>query len=213
MFINKLGEEHREIGINCQDYGFVKDNVKCVVDGCSEGIHSEVGAKLFCHCLMQKDTINEETIKETFNSILNLINNKYDTIKNYLCFTIIYVIENEDEFIVYSCGDGFIIKQRIDDIIEFEKLDNGEFPIYFAYNYVDSQYLKQYKDGVTFEIRKYSKSEFKNIGITSDGLRYIFNNDLEEDFKELLLKNKESAVKRFINKNHQYFKDDITIVI
>jgi hypothetical protein len=213
MFINKLGEEHREYGINCQDYGFIKGNVKCVVDGCSEGKHSEVGTKLFCHLITQEDDINEDIIKFAFEQILFTIGNKYETIRDHLCFTIMYIVEQNDKFVAYTCGDGFIIKHKLDDTIEYEKIDNGEYPIYYAYNYVDKKYLKQYKDGVTFDIREYSKEEFKNIGVATDGLRYIFNNDLEEDFTELLLKNKESVIKRFINKNHNHFKDDITIAI
>ena len=48
MFINKIGMEHLEMGMNCQDYGIIGDTWAVVCDGCSDGKHSEVGAKLFC---------------------------------------------------------------------------------------------------------------------------------------------------------------------
>ena len=53
MFINKMGFEHKEYGVNCQDFGVETSKVKCVVDGCSEGLHSEIGSKLFCELLME----------------------------------------------------------------------------------------------------------------------------------------------------------------
>ena len=47
MLVNKIGYDHLSIGMNCQDYGFELPDykVKVVADGCSEGLHSEVGAK------------------------------------------------------------------------------------------------------------------------------------------------------------------------
>lgn len=49
MFVNKMGAQHLDYGKNCQDYGLEKDCLKVVCDGCSEGAHSEVGAKAYCH--------------------------------------------------------------------------------------------------------------------------------------------------------------------
>lgn len=60
------------------------------------------------------------------------------------------------------CGDGFIVKERLDGTIEFEELSDGEYPKYFAYNYVDKDMLKQYKDGVIFPQRLFQKT---NTGI------------------------------------------------
>ena len=54
MFINKIGTEHLETGMNCQDYGFVGERSSYVCDGCSEGKHSEVGAKLFCYMMEER---------------------------------------------------------------------------------------------------------------------------------------------------------------
>lgn len=51
MVINKIGQQHIDYGTNCQDYGIEFDGMKVVCDGCSEGKHSEVGAKAFCHLL------------------------------------------------------------------------------------------------------------------------------------------------------------------
>jgi hypothetical protein len=208
MFINKIGHEHVTYRINNQDYGFIKDNVKCIVDGCSEGLHSDVGAKLFCELFQ-----NESDINNIFNKIINLIGNTPTIIKNYLCFTILYIKEDRNNFYVYYCGDGYIIKQKHNKDIEFERIDNGEYPKYFAYNFLPEDKLLYYKNGVNFSYIIFSKLEYKNIGLATDGLRYIFNTEHEDKFIELLRKNKETSVKLFINKNHNIFKDDITIIL
>lgn len=36
MFINKIGMEHLESGMNCRDYGFAGERVSYVCDGYSE---------------------------------------------------------------------------------------------------------------------------------------------------------------------------------
>ncbi len=57
LFINKIGADHLLQGLNCQDYGFIKDNMKLVCDGCSEGRNSEVGVKIFCQFMSEGETI------------------------------------------------------------------------------------------------------------------------------------------------------------
>ncbi len=60
MVINKIGQQHIDYGTNCQDYGIEFDGMKVVCDGCSEGKHSEVGAKAFCHLLKNDSRIIHE---------------------------------------------------------------------------------------------------------------------------------------------------------
>lgn len=217
MFINKIGYEHIEIGKNNQDFGFYKPNDKCVVDGCSEGAHSEVGSKLYC--LYRQF----ESVGNAYVSVLEAVANdmvsnrlkasKASLIRDYACFTILNVFDNsfEDFFLISHCGDGYIIKQKHDGTIEFEKLDDGEYPKYLAYNYLPTEYLKGYKNGVGFEFKQYSKSEYKNIGVASDGLRFVIGTPFEEELKRYLVAGKESAIKRLINREQKLFKDDITI--
>ena len=217
MFINKTGFDHVEYGINNQDFGIENEDVKCIVDGCSEGKHSEVGAKLFCHLLNRFGSLlgseQKLTIDLIFTSILNIIGYRAKDIRDYMCFTTLYVIETDKEFITNICGDGYIIKHTIDDKIEYEKIDNGKYPIYYAYNYTPKEALGMYKDGVDFQEYRFSKEEYKSIGVASDGLRYIFGKEFETEFTSLILKRKINAIKRLINREHKHFKDDITLVI
>lgn len=210
MFINKIGMEHLESGMNCQDYGFVGEHSSYVCDGCSEGKHSEVGAKLFCH--LRKNSILG--IDEIFIRIRELIGSEPKTLRDFMSFTILRFAETPGDFIVNYCGDGYIILQDHDDNITFEELSDGEYPKYYIYNYIPPEYLKHYKDGVSFSQKTYSKEEYAKVGIASDGLRYILQADeeLKQEFINCLKSGKELKTKLFINRNHKIFKDDVTIV-
>jgi len=208
MFICKIGYEHIEKGLNCQDFGFENLEHKCVMDGCSEGKHSEVGAKLFGHLLSQ----DRYSIDDIFGMLSDIFP-KYEDVRNHLLFTVLIVSETKNDYIIDICGDGYIIKQKYDDSIEYEKIGEGNAPEYFAYNYVSPDHLSKYKDGVEFKRHLLPKIEYKAIGVASDGLEYILNSPFKEEFERLLLGRKEFAIRRLINREHKYFKDDISIAI
>ena len=210
MFVNKIGMQHLEIGMNCQDYGLEMEGFKLVCDGCSEGEHSEIGAKSYCYLAGLGYGINQ-----IFKKLVDIFGQSTTSVKNFLCFTILNVTEKEECFRVSYCGDGYIILEDIDGNIHFEELNDGEYPQYFAYNYCDSSALKYYEDGVEVGEKEYPKEKYKNVGIASDGLRFIVksdNDDLKNEFIELLKTGKAVKIKRFINRNQKIFKDDITIV-
>lgn len=144
MFINKIGYDHLQYGMNCQDYGLELDDFKLVCDGCSEGLHTEVGAKLFCY--MMKYNIN---ISEAFYKLAVMFGNTVDDMKNYLCFTTVYAYESIFSFILKYCGDGYVILEDIDGNITFEELTDGEYPKYYIYNYIDKKHLKHYAEGIS----------------------------------------------------------------
>lgn len=211
MFVNKIGAQHLEYGMNCQDYGLETANIKLICDGCSEGAHSEVGVKLYCH-LAEKGY----STGQIFRRLIHIFGASAAAARDYLCFTILQVAENEDFFKVSYCGDGYIILEDAEGSIHFEELNDGAYPKYFVYNYCDAQALAYYKDGVTFCERDFSKNRYKKIGIASDGLRYIVKSEdteLKTEFINIIKTGKAAAVKRFINRNQKVFQDDVTIVL
>ena len=214
MVISKIGQQHIEYGTNCQDFGIEFDDLKIVCDGCSEGKHSEVGVKLFCYLMpiyyRTCDKNVEGAVKRCFEEIFTLISKASQDIRNYLCFTILICQQCDDRWKVYHCGDGYIIEEKEDGKIRYTRLDDGEYPKYYAYNYVESSALAHYQGGVSFTINEYDYP----VGVASDGLRYVFTDRaLEEKFTTLLLQRKESAIRRLINKHQTVFKDDITVVL
>ncbi len=209
MIINKIGSQHVQSGTNCQDYFAVKRNSKVICDGCSEGLHSEVGAKLFCHFF------GKWTYENIMRKLISCIGGfDLHAMKDYLCFTIVSMKEFENEFLVESCGDGFIITEDYDGNIDFVSLDNGQPPQYLIYNFIPSKYLKHYKDGVKINSFVYPKTKYKRIGIASDGLRFIMDapEHIKQEFISILSNDKALRLKLFINKHPEIFKDDITIL-
>lgn len=211
MLINKIGYSHLQDMKNCQDYGFEYENIKCVVDGCSEGLHSEVGAKLFCHIYQNsKENINR-TIK-IFNKLTSIFCSVED-IKNYLLFTNLFVYERNSHFMTSTCGDGIIIKQKYDDTFEYEIIEQNGKPKYFAYNYVPKEYLKDYFEEISFICNFYYKTDYKAIGVATDGLQYILDSPFKKEFEKYLKLRKRNRINLLINREHKFFKDDITLVI
>lgn len=210
MFINKIGMEHLESGMNCQDYGYEGDRVAVVCDGCSEGKHSEVGAKLYTHLWGEREFGNSHC----FQKLIDFFGNSAKVLRDYMSFTILQLFYGYEENVVQYCGDGYIILQDHDGNITFEELSDGEYPKYYIYNYIQPEYLKHYKDGVSFSQKTFSKEKYVKVGIASDGLRYILQVDeaLKQEFINCLKSGKELKTKLFINRNYKIFKDDVTIV-
>jgi hypothetical protein len=208
--------------------------MKVVTDGCSKYKHSEVGSKLFSQLFALKtkeyldkgESICEENFIDVVNSIfekmIGLCNDDCFLIRNY-CFTILVCFEFEDEFVIYSCGDGYIIKEDKEGI-SFERLSDGDYPCYYIYNYIEdkSEFEAHKEEKMIFKVTRFSKSEYCNVGIASDGLRYVEDLPKTEkvkdnffDFMEFLRKGASIPIERFINRwndKNGKFHDDISIV-
>jgi hypothetical protein len=218
MFINKIGQSHLDYGINNQDYGLDLQDLKCVVDGCSEGKNSEIGAKLFC-LKLQRNYKNGIYYEELISQLIFDIFKKIDDsdLLNYMLFTILIVKKHHDLFEVNYCGDGYILFIDYNNKLEIKRIVDGDingYPLYFSYKFLDEEKL----NGIKYEdcdIKKfdYSINDYKKIGVATDGLRYIFGTEFEEQFKQYIIEDKEIQLKRLINKYQNTFKDDITISI
>ena len=223
----KMGSDHNFANMNNHDFAFNLLNMKIVMDGCGSGKHSEVGTRLFGQLFARKakeyfdrgESICEENFIEVVNSIfekmLELCNDTAFIFQNY-CFTILVCFETEDEFVVYSCGDGYIIKENKEGIY-FDSLDDGEYPCYYIYNFIaDKSVLVEYKDGVSFKVTRFAKTDYFNVGVASDGLRYAENLlDIERDkLMRFLHEGKGPQIEVLINRNNrknEMFHDDISI--
>lgn len=256
MLINMIGSDHVKEGTNKQDMAFQIANAKVVLDGCGSGKYSEVGATLFMHYFTKEydyylknpnaslyedfsfdEIIEEVIVREFFEQTLDMYESskvRYlyndNTIYNNFLFTILICVETEEEFIVYSCGDGFILTLDKEDkfgMTELEALD--EYPAYYAYNFIQNkQSMLAHEDGVKFEKHVYSKEEYKKVGVASDGIRFVrelFANDRDE-FNSYIKSDRTGKAEMFIKKNQNpfklynkkgeskenIFKDDISIV-
>lgn len=114
---------------------------------------------------------------------------------------------------VYYCGDGYIIKYN-GKHVDFMEINNGKFPEYYAYNYYNNRAnAGKYAEGVRFKKIVFSKKEFENIGVSTDGFRF-YEKMQDENQLYLLraLKNgNNSAVERIFAIESRVLQDDITI--
>ena len=223
----KMGSDHIFANMNNHDFAFNLLNMKIVMDGCGSGKHSEVGTRLFGQLFARKakeyfdkgESICEENFIEVVDSIfkkmLELCSDTSFIFQNY-CFTILVCFETETEFVVYSCGDGYIIKENSEGIT-FDELDDGEYPCYYIYNFIaDKSALVEYKEGVSFKVTRFDKTNYFNVGVASDGLRYSENLlDVEKaKLMEFLHEGKGPQIEVLINRNNrrnEMFHDDISI--
>jgi hypothetical protein len=231
MLIMKTGYDHKMHDVNCQDYGSKIGSLKIVTDGCSACPHSEVGVKLFHFAMAdierQMPGLLEKKPQEVTEDIFeSFLKNTFDTVhsmSDYCLFTILFAREDENEFIVDSCGDGVIILRTKDDELEYKVINNGSYPPYFAYNYMKGHLYTptegpDYNNGVKFQTASFSKEQYKNVGIASDGILYILKSVYKDQFEKYFLDGREGQIKRMINEantrlpERDRFKDDITIV-
>lgn len=219
--ISKIGSDHSFQGMNRQDFGLKFNNVKLALDGCSSGKFSEIGVGLFAQALSKHDNITAATFDHIVYEVMKKLVDGLqftdtDLFENF-CFTILAVVETEKDFVVFSCGDGYAFTVTHDNKLNVINLDKGynDSPPYFIYNLINPNNLSAYKDGVRFEIRHFSKTEFRKVGVGTDGYRFVQNLDNVDKVKieEAILLGKPGRIGQVINRNSNVFKDDITIVM
>ena len=216
--ISKVGSDHTFSDTNNQDFCISLPNAKIVLDGCGSCRFSDVGTRLFGQLLLDYvELFNCETFElivcEIFNKLLTIDHSDRFLYEN-LCFTILACFETEEEYVVFTCGDGYILVQDDKGIITPLKLDDGEYPKYYIYNLVGNRdSLKEYKEGVSFTIARFSKNEYTNVGVATDGFRFYESLGAVEKNKlfAFLGEGKKAQIGMLINRNNLAFKDDVTI--
>ena len=213
----KQGHSHLTSGINCQDSGCVTDKIKFVADGCGESTNSEVGAQL---AALHMHITENPSIQQLYENLYTklIANASLDTIKNYFLFTTLLLEETDTTFELSYIGDGYVILIDHHNKITYMNLEEPGPPPFGAYNFIDPKRLAYHHEGVEIKRIAFSKNDFLNVGVATDGLRFISHLDkvLMDEFETLLLRAMNGCslrLKLFINKHHSVFQDDITIAI
>ena len=214
---SQIGSFHIRERLNNQDSFVNTGKLKIVVDGCGGQPYSEVGARLFTQLIKEEEQyINENNFVSIVSEIferMTVIFNTDELVDNNLLFTIIACIETKDSYHVFCCGDGYIITYN-GKHVNFIEISNGRYPHYYAYNYIkDKSSLGEYAKGMKFQACTFPKSEYENIGVATDGLRFFF--DLRDESQLYLLRalknGNDDFVSRIIRSESSTFADDVTI--
>lgn len=218
--ICRQGNGHYLDGLNNQDFCYMEKNLKLLTDGCSSGMFSEVGTRLFVQQFAQLDsrfdvTKFETNVEKTFFKICSLSSTfsktKPEFIMNNMLFTILACFELEDKWIVKFIGDGYLITVNKNDMISYTRLFYGKKPPYYAYNKLDTE---TYSEKLKFKTFVFPKKDFKIVGIASDGFAPIANNEINEDFTPFILNKESKYTPEGIIRSHQNsFFDDVTILV
>lgn len=201
---SKIGHAHRFKDSNCQDaYAFTVEQepervIAFVSDGCSEGEHSEVGAKLLTRFAVRETkllfsrgyTLNE-VIQNLFSNVLSFINLNTQLIcgddpveralylKHYFSATLLGAILTPDEGEVFYAGDGVFSAELENPELNPDatfwghvKIQQNDLPTYLAYHCViDPERFKVSKRviPVAFTRHKIDPSNLKSLMIATDG--------------------------------------------
>jgi hypothetical protein len=230
IILEKIGYDHLDMGINRQDVAFAAGGIKFVLDGCGSGKHSEVGAQLFQQMIQASPSaisgnrvtipVFDRLIPDTMFYLAKKIVDT-DTFRfSNLCFTMLACLETDDEFIVRYSGDGYIIGVTHTGSIETVELTNeihADAPAYLVYNYMEDRSLVFERDlaGVPILTRTLSKETYANVGVATDGWRFVKNLEPLEKvrWEEYILADKAKMLSRIVNRNQQKFRDDIAICL
>jgi hypothetical protein len=180
------GTIHRNRYRNNQDAVCIAENddalIGVVADGCSEGRHNEVGAKLFSRFIcnqglklahkLNKGNIDKFFIRLRHKSlkfmrhILNTIgDNSNQTLQNMFLFTIIGTVITHNIAIIFTMGDGaYVLNDRL------YVIDSDNKPDYLAYGLIE-ELVPTY-----FTIRSVLETKrLENIMLCTDGINYLLN--------------------------------------
>ncbi len=220
MKICRQGNGHYLSGLNNQDFCYAEKNLKLITDGCSAGLYSEVGTRLFVQrfsTIPERFELSkfEENVEQAFSDISSLITSSpeelVEFITNNMLFTILACFELEDKFVVKFIGDGYIITVNKQDMVSYIRLFYGKTPPYFAYNQIDT---KTYEQSLKFKTFEFPKKYFKLVGIASDGIQPIAEKKIDVDFDACILgKETKYSPEGIIKSNSSFFFDDVTILI
>lgn len=218
--ICKVGADHLAERRNNQDYFVVMNDgkLKVVLDGCGSHNNSEVGAKLFSQILETKKGVTSENFKSVVDEIfLNLavLLGTDEMILETLSFTILACFEEEEQYVVLTCGDGYIIADN-GNAVELIDLDerHDNAPDYYVCNCVSNpEILARNQEGVDFSKRVFDKKSYLNVGLATDGLRFIKKLSTTDRYKLMinLVEGNQAQVAALLNRMSETFKDDITI--
>lgn len=217
-----IGRDHTARQTNCQDgYALAITNtytVAIVCDGCSEGQHSEVGAKLGAQYLAEEAARLLETgfcahelpslLHERMVTYLGKLaevsspRDRIAFIQSHLLFTIVGCIVTPKSSIVFTAGDGMV---AVDDSVRC--IDQNNQPAYIAYHLLKEALPYDYKLAYEFEVQPIPET-WSRIAIASDGfepelLSQAWHQSHPRGLQRKLI---------YWSNQEQRFRDDATIV-
>ena len=131
--------------------------------------------------------------------------------------TIIAVVDTRIDIESFCISESLWINTNEVEGDNIDNDNNGFIDDINGYNFIeDKSVLNAYQDGVSFKMNRYSKQEFMNVGVATDGLRFFEKLlDVEKTkMLQFLHDGKGPQIEKLINRNNLkngMFHDDISI--
>ena len=209
-----IGKYHIKTGKNNQDATCIHTNrhgqiVAVVCDGCGSSPYSEVGARIgskiiarhlsFCNTECNDLEERKEVILHDLDGMARTIDclDPVSSVGDYLLFTCIAVIINDDKTLIVSIGDGTIVlNSEVTHLGPFE----GNAPPYISYNLIKDYLRSDHNMDLGFKILHHiPTASVENILIGTDGL---------DDFEENSNNNMPGKDKK-VGPLSQFWEDDL----
>jgi len=217
-----IGRDHMARRVNCHDSTALIQTENylagVVCDGCGDGAHSEVGAKLAAQFIVTqiRDLLGKgipagEIPARLYPRIIAYLAQIVDAsnplnpvafIRDYLLFTIVGVVQSGEDTLIFAAGDGTFV---VDDMICQRDQDNA--PAYVAYHLLDPAALGEFALPVGFDIHQCDPA-WQRIAVMTDG----FDTDL---IPELWGHKHQRGLQRKLNvwsDRDRRFRDDATVI-
>lgn len=217
-----VGHDHMARRVNCQDgYALLQTDdfvIGVVCDGCGEGKHSEIGAKLAAQylagqilSLLEEDVPLAEMPALLHTRLIAYLDELVQVskplqplqfIKENLLFTTLGVVCNKEDSLLFAAGDGTIL---IDETLH--RINQNNQPMYIAYNLIEPELLGDFIMPEGFEVYP-CDSSWQRLAIASDG----FDEDL---FPKVWGQKNVRGLQRRVNvwsDRERRFRDDATLI-
>jgi hypothetical protein len=239
-FGSTIGNDHKLLGRNNQDYFVVKKNndkiVGIVCDGCGSGAHSEVGAKIGANIIVDRimsSTNLTPAIRKVLHSEIAHIaammcgdSSKVNTvIWDYFLFTIMGFIIEKDKTVIFSIGDGVYSLNGEKYAIEYENnappyimYENSTFKLLQTVDTKDLNSLIIGSDGLNDierckdNLDPFGKNLIGGIDQFVDGDKYFYNRDNVRRRLDIINRSLTTVVDGNIIKTKGVLRDDTTLI-
>ncbi len=189
-----IGSEHIRTQVNNQD-GYATGRMEyegqsylwgIICDGCSAGLHNEVGAILLSNYLCREipylissGSTFQEMPDQLFIAGLGYLRSlashtamggpqeRINFVIHHLQCTVIGFIMNNELCVFFNAGDGVIIVNN-----KIERIDQGNRPLYMAYHLLHRSILKEFSISLPlkFMTRFSNVSDLNRFAVCSDGI-------------------------------------------
>ncbi|MDJ0703684.1 MAG: protein phosphatase 2C domain-containing protein [Leptolyngbyaceae cyanobacterium MO_188.B28] len=184
-----LGRDHLRVGKNNQDaFSWISREhvtLAIVCDGCGSGAASEVGAQIGAQLIIEAiaqqlevfdsiatadfwRTLHQEVLSRLQSIVLSLRGPSWQTIRDYLLFTVVGGLITPETTVVFGLGDGvFALNGEVQTLGPFP--DNA--PPYLAYGLTAAAPMEQTPSPLQFQVyRQIPTDTLESLLLGSDGV-------------------------------------------